>query len=357
MQKTVETMINSHFSTDLYTYSRLEGGISNESYKVRFFGQNPSHETLVFTIFRDTSDWWKIEKESLIRDVLDGDPEVLIPKMYDGGYELVDGNETGFLIREFVEGYNLDETIESRLMEKERTQHITNLAQDLGYRIGTFHRNDNLTDNEIMGLNPAYYTNWIQHVLEQVNEESRKIFELSNDQGIGGISPAKIVQLLPGLHNQIGSTQTNLLGSSLSMSHGDARFANFIANSGENGIWQIKSLIDLEDVLVGDPEIDIAFIENWLYFSSYKNEFYDQKKDFLRGYNITRKISPNYPQKRLIYHALRSLSYLRTIFGLNRNNLLRKNPNIQTYVLKHFSILQSLERGYALEDLNIDSIV
>lgn len=194
--------------------------------------------------------------------------------------------------------------------------------------------------------------------MDELETESKLIGELPAEKEIGSVKAAGLLQLLPGLHKSIGSLQSSLSTvDSPSLSHGDARFANFIAGINEYELWIIKGMIDLDEAMGGDPGIDIAFMENWLHFSPYKEDFYKNSNAFKSGYNKVRPISPQYRERRLIYHALRSIAYTRTVFGFDVQEFLSANPRNQEYVEKHASILRSLAEGNALEDLNVTSLV
>jgi len=135
--------------------------------------------------------------------------------------------------------------------------------------------------------------------------------------------------------------------------HGDARFANFVAGCDEDGSWRIKALIDLERAMSGDPEADLSGIENWLYCSRYQAHFYQVRRDFMAGYNVRQSVSPQYREKRLLYHTIRCLGFLCGAFALDDQTLSRATADLAWSVEQNYQILRSLASGDYLENLGI----
>lgn len=202
------------------------------------------------------------------------------------------------------------------------------------------------------------YFNWSDYILGEIAKKSQLLAQLPLDKNIGTVKISEIVNILPALSRVLGALQGSLSEQhSPSFGHGDAHFRNFIAGSDQHSRWKIKSMIDTEEALGGDPEIDIASIENWLHFSPYKQDFYRHKSDFVSGYQNVRQVSEHYPNRRLIYHAVRSMSYLQTVFNFDAQEFMSADPRNREYVKKHFEILRSLADGNALEDLGIIPLI
>ncbi|MBP9847645.1 MAG: hypothetical protein KBD43_16440, partial [Saprospiraceae bacterium] len=229
---------------------------------------------------------------------------------------------------------------------------------DLGYRLGKMHRHSGTLFGQLGKSLEILYSSWESFILSEAEIEMKLISELNGDLQLGIVNADHIQTLLPQLEMLIGSLQSSLLRVSLPhLTHGDAHFKNIIASQNADQTWKVKSFIDTDEALGGDPEIDIAYIENWLYFSDYKNEFFGCKENFQFGYASECKTNLKYEDRRLIYHCLRSLSYLRTVFGFDTQEFLLANPRNMEYVAKHFDILRSLAEGNALEDLNIPALI
>ena len=356
MPNLIEAIIDKHLPHQPggYVYQKLEGGISGGSYRIEPVAGDILRNAVVATVIQDASQWWKIETEQSFRKAVQGDPEVLIPQLFDMGFDEIDNQKYAFLFREYIAGEDLDTVLEYELNGDNRNRDVKDLATDLGYRLALLHRHKTSAYGFLGKSGDSPFSQWGNFILNELEAESRLIEELQPDKQIGSLKAGKITAWLPGLHMMIGSHKFYLSSvDSPHLGHGDARFANFIAGSDEHNPWIIKGMIDLEEAVGGDPEIDIAYIENWLHCSSYKKDFYAQSGAFRSGYNQVRSIAPNYPERRLIYHALLSITYLRTVFGFETQEFLRANPRNRDYVEKHAAILKSLAEGNGLEDIEL----
>ncbi len=359
MAHNIESLLARHLpqKPDGYRYSQQRGGISNESYQIDNVRSETLSPSVVLTIIRDPSLWWKVQQEYAVREAIQGDKEVLIPRVFDAGFDDINGEKFAFILREHIAGKDLGTVLQSELSSENRENDIHDLAIDLGYRLGVLHRHQ----TSIYGLigrdmNRSFST-WGAYILHEVDKESELVTRLPVNTQIGVIRVENIIKMLPKIHKVIGTLESSLFEiDASSIGHGDAHFGNFIANS-ERNIWRIKGLIDIDEAVSGDPEIDIAFIENWLHFFPYKDEFYHQSQAFKSGYIHVRPVSPKYAERRLIYHVLRSLSYLRTVFSFDTNDFINANPRNQEYVRKHTQVLRSIGEDNALEDLGIRSLV
>lgn len=360
MSNLIEVVIDKHLphQPEGYIYRKLEGGISGRNYKVEPIYGDILQNAMVVTVIQDPSQWWRIKQEQSFREAVQEDSEVLIPQLFDMGFDVIDGQKYAFLLREYVAGKDLDTILELELKGDDRSQDVKDLTTDLGYRLAVLHRHKASVYGFLGKTESTPFSDWGNYILNELETESKLIGELPAEKEIGYVKAAGLLELLPGLHKSIGSLQSSLSTvDSPFLSHGDARFANFIAGINEYESWMIKGMIDLDEAVGGDPGIDIAFMENWLHFSPYKEDFYKNSSAFKAGYNKVSPISPQYPERRLIYHALRSMAYMRTVFGFDTEEFLRTNPKNSEYVKKHFDILKSLANGYALEDLEIHSLM
>jgi aminoglycoside phosphotransferase (APT) family kinase protein len=358
MLSEVEPIVNKHMASteNGYLLRRLRGGISSENYQVTPNVPDEATHSVVFTLFRDPSTWGSIERENTIYDLVKDDKDVRIPKIFDSGIDNIDGVQVAFLLREFLEGEDLDTILDSRLNPQRKMGEIADIAKDLGFRLGALHRHDTSMYG-LIGKPNNGYTSWGNYIFDEIENEARLIGEVPQEKQIGRTKAGDVAKTLSGLSVVFGTMQDAFrIKENPSLAHGDARFANFIAEKDHNK-WGIQGMIDMEEATGGDPEIDIAFIENWLHFADYKVDFYAQSRYFTQGYLSVRGISPKYNERRLAYHALRSLSYLRTVFGFDIDTFLSMNSRNEAYVKKHFEILDSISKGNGLEDLDIRPLI
>ncbi len=336
---------------------KLTGGIDKEIYKVPML-KNGLHQSLAVSIFRNPHDWWKIDQEIVFREMLEGDKDAGIPELVDVGFDYLDEEKFAYIVRDFIEGQNLDIFLLSQPDHQSNERGIETLASDLGYKLAMLHRHKLSTFGRISKTTDETCLSWSDYILGKIDYYFKALSELPPEKGAGIVKVQDIVNIEQKLYKSLGSHQSSLYDQEVaSLTHGDAHFQNFIASSNENGEWRIVGVIDTEEALGGDPEIDIAFLENWLYFTSYKEIFYKHKGDFLSGYNRNPPSPDYYRDRRYMYHALRSLSYLKALFTLDTTEIIRNDPKHQEYIEKHFVILRSLANGYALEDLNIKSLI
>lgn len=360
MTHLVESVISRHFPKDEsnYSHKRLTGGISSETYRVEPNSGQSAEAAIALTIIRDPLLWWKVEQEFALRDLIAGDTEVPLPQLFDAGFDDIDGTKIAYILREFVKGEELDVVLGRALRTRTKEQDFSSLAADLGYRLGTMHRHGVAVFGQLAKSREALYPNWASFVLSELANEVRLTSQLPTDKQLGRIKVSGIHALLPALQKLVGSLQSSLLSTiTPHLGHGDAHFKNIIAGKDASQAWRVKSFIDTEEALGGDPEIDVAYIENWLHFSSYKDEFFRKQTDFFSQYTQQRSVGERYKDRRLIYHALRSLSFLRTVFEFDAKEFLSAAPKNSWYVFQHFQILHSLSEGNALEDINIPQLL
>lgn len=360
MTQLVESIITRHLPKDKsgYSHKRLTGGISSETYRVEPNNPQSIETAIALTIIRDPLLWWKVEQEFVLRDLIAGDTEVPLPQLFDAGFDDIDGIKIAYILREFVQGEELDAVLDRVLRTRTKERDFSSLAADLGYRLGAMHRHGSAVFGQLARSREVLYPNWASFVLSEISNEVRLASQLSADKQLGRVKAADIQALLPALQKLVGSLQSSLFSTiSPHLSHGDAHFRNIIARKDASQSWRVKSFIDTEEALGGDPEIDVAYIENWLHFSSYKGEFFRKQADFASQYTQQRAVGERYEDRRLIYHALRSLSFLRTVFELDAKEFLSANPKNSWYVFQHFQILSSLSKGNALEDIKIPPLL
>lgn len=340
--------------------THLERGISNVNYKVTFADKESGEATqMVMTIFSNPNTWWKIDKEHFLREITRHDPDVLFSKIIDSGEDCLGEQRVAFLLREFVRGHDLDRLLEEGSSEGFDDDDWSAIARDLGFRLGALHVHALPFCGRITGADSQFAQrfSWRDFFTQQL-ETVLRIFRFYPDaKQIGSCRVEHIVSLFPSIEKlverHVGSLETV---EQSYLVHGDARFANFIVDRDANHVWKIAALIDLEWAMAGEPEVDLACIENWLHCSRYRAHFHRVKHDFMAGYNEKRAVSPHYRERRLLYHALRSLSFMGGVFGSNRPEFTQADPDIARSVERNYQILHALASGDYLESVDIPPI-
>lgn len=339
----------------------MSGGISSPNFRIDtpLPGSETGSKSYVLTLFPNPSDWWKIDKEIYLREMVGGDSDVLIPKLVDTGEDMLDGQRTGFLLRQFVEGNDLDQILEDKCSPKLKKYDWTSLTEDFGFRLASLHSHQLGYFGMIAGSQlPTLRLGWRGFIENEFAGEINDISGCNLSKKLGLVTPQRILELMPSLAKALQDKFPSLDTVSFpALVHGDMRFANVVAGRNGASLLSIKSLIDWEWALSGDPEIDLAYAENWLYFSTYRERFIEHKDDFVAGYNRKLIVSDAYLEKRLIYHALRSLNYLKNVFLYQPDNFTSLDPRFTGYVEGHFKVIESIANGKELVDLGILPIV
>lgn len=332
--------------------TKLGGGISNLNYRVQTMSKgSETKDDYVLTVYPYQSDWWKIGKERLLRDITAGDPEVLFPRVHDCGLDNIDSERFAFLLRQYVPGNDLDSALQLTNAHK---IDWSSLCHDLGFRLASIHTHRTVGCGVISLPEQQSTGSWSSFMIAKITGEYQELKDSGEGRNMAGISTEDILKTEAGLVRNIDNNSLQNVTSSLT--HGDTRFANIIATN-QAGRVQVQSFIDLEWALSGDPEVDIAFVENWLHFSNYASKFNGNRDAFLRGYGLKRTPSTNYQEKRKIYHGYRSLNYLKNVFIYQPNDFLNQDRRYAGYIQKHLAILSGISNGKSLEDLGIQSLL
>lgn len=337
--------------------SRLDGGISSENYKVQLSGpEKTANQDVVVTLYSDPDEWWKLDKEYYLRELMGRDPDLILPAIIDSGDDKVEASKPlRFLVREFIQGQDLDRCITDHGQPYKDIDWEA-LNSELGAVFGTLHQHEvpfnGLIRSEQVGhlVSP----NWSHYITHQLESEIDMILSLSHNHQIGNINTNQVKNTTYTLSKRLG-TIGNTDSGNIPLVHGDARLGNVIGKRNENKI-HVNALVDLEWALGGDPELDLAFLENWLYFTDYKEEFHTHNEAFVKGYSKKRDISINYSEKRTIYHALRSMNFLRIMFREFEAETINSSSVLVEYVLRHFQIVAGLSLGQDPSDIGIPNL-
>jgi aminoglycoside phosphotransferase (APT) family kinase protein len=351
-ERIVHWLVEKHISRILpkTRTTKLSGGISSEAFLVE--SDDPTQTTtpkFVLRIFRHPDFWWKVEKEASVRALTD-DPS-LFPNLVSLGFDEIFNCKVGHVIAEYSPGLDLDAfLIENYPQDSSKKASTTSLLTSFAHKLAKLH-SYTVSEWGQIGLPDQQYDNWKQFVSTEFENELDLIQHLDAKIQVGSASVKQLKKMVPDLRGLLKKHRASLQLASPRLCHGDARFANFVVNADQMGQPQVTTIIDLESALGGDPEIDIAYIENWLHFADYPTLIPQVKEVFIKEYEKSQHISDQYEQKRLIYHAWRSLSYLKTVLVFDLDEFLNASANNQTYIERHFEILATLS-----SDLSLDTI-
>ncbi len=362
MLESIESFVLRQFSKEkglACELARLERGISNVNFKVTLTGRGLDQaKQVVMTILPDPATWWRIDKERFLRKITDHDADVLLPRIINSGKAEWGKQKIAFIVREFVAGCDLDTVLEEGVNKGFRDGDWSVIARDLGFRLGALHTHPLSFVGPISGTQSqlSRFSSWKDFFTQALEVELTKFHSYPRAKQVGSCRVDHIVSLFPLIKKFVGSHLSALETVTNScLIHGDPRFANVIVDRDKDSVWRIKALIDLEGAMAGDPEADLVGIENWLYCSRYQAHFYRAKLDFMTGYNAKRTVSPQYGERRFLYHTIGSLSFLGGIFAPYSQHV-QAHPSIVRSVEKNYRILHSLAHGDYLENLNIPPI-
>jgi len=335
----------------------VNGGISNENYQVTTLDSESGNTHSYFlTLFPNKNDWWKIEKEKMVRHIAGPDSVEIFPPIHDTGVVSMDGAPVGYILRDYVEGQDLDKSI-CDAKEKNRPFDWGTFAEELGDKLALLH-SQNIPTFGLIGPVTAFpiYRSWKAFILAEYETHAASIEQCAQQKIRAGINLDQIRTLMPSLMRNVYAW-SDCLDEIVhpNLVHGDCRFANILADQ-RNGNLHVRGFIDTEWAVSGDPALDIAQIENWLFFSTYQEAFYKHKQKFKTGYTRRRPLYQQSEYRRQIYHGLRSLNYLRNIFLYQPDNFEFIDDRFSTYIIKHMDILSLVANGGNLSEIGIDPI-
>ena len=355
MRQLIERVLETNGRGEFAEYRKISEEAGLASYGVVPAGE--SVPTLAVTVISNPSLWWKVGQAQAVEKIVGGDSKTRLPKMLNSGFDLTTDQKFAFIVREFVPGKDLDATIASLVENYPNNWRIGDLAKDLGSCLGAIHSHQVSTFGFIGRNDKPVFLDWKTFLLSEVAGRIQKLALFPADKKIGEVRVVDILNVVPGLSNMLGTVQESLSNQkAVFFGHGDAHFRNFVAND-NGGQWQISGVIDTDEAVGGDPEVDIASLENWLHCSSYQHDFYHYRSSFNTEYRRFRQPSESYADRRLIYHALRSLAYLQAVFAFDPEYFVKANSNNTEYVRRHFEILVSLANNNRLEDIQLFSLI
>jgi aminoglycoside phosphotransferase (APT) family kinase protein len=338
-----ESTINRFFGD--VSFEVLDGGISKKSYRV---DSSKYSIPVVATVLTNPDDLWKMGKDVAISSYL---AQYSVPhaKVLDTQIiETESCNKVGLLIREFIEGQDMDSLLTNVQLS---SQEWKELNQSLGTVLGDIHRISLssfglIKDEGKIGSvkqDMHSFPDWVSYY-DQMMADTEDTLKTVPIKRIGVVSRDDLILAFSDVKSSYLENRSHLYAvDEPRLTHNDSRFANFIVaqDIGVN-LPQIMGVIDFEWALAGDPDIDLIQIENWLNFADYTPHFLTYADYFKQAYLDKRKPANNYQEKRKIYHMYRSIEYLMAMFGQENTRFNEKNIG---YVEKHFDLLTGILCG------------
>lgn len=312
-----------------------------------------SKDAVVINIFINQDLWWKASKEKFLRTLI-GDSHSFFPRLISIGRLKFQGIDYCYVIREYIKGLDLDAALMTDISGYPSGKKWKQLTQDLGSKLGFLHTHLLPRFGFIKESLPKEKVSWREYFMGKIFEEKKILNTYLSKRTIAESCLIDVLNILPNLDAILRGYSEFLDTVRVAfLTHGDFRFANIIVDFETDYRWKVKAFIDTDEVFSGDPEIDLVFLENWLAFSEYQRRFYNYAKYFMKGYLQHRKVSDQYKRKRIIYHLLRSLSYLRAVFDFDPESFVQANPKNRFYVKKHLEILKCIAMKDKIEKLGI----
>lgn len=320
------------------------GGIVNKNFHL--VPMELGGKETFLTLYPDRKDWWKVKKNVRVTSLFS---KVGIPTSQTLSYGLIvdNGEKVAYLLKEFIDGKTFDS-----LMSQPDTlgeDDWRRLSGQLGYALSAMHAIKLENFGMIKGRNIAISSlgksvngkNWLEFVDQLMMEREDRLVKIFPEMKIGDVSGVDIY----GLFNkakQFYLRNRNSL-SSVNMpylTHNDMYFSNVMAKKDQNSNrWNLRAIVDMEWALGGDPDLDLVQLENWLQFSPYRDRFLHYKQSFLEAYQANRQIPNNFPNKRMVYHILRSLSYLTSVFDEDYKQFAHSPKHVKN-VRDHFDLTE-----------------
>ena len=221
MTSIAEKLAQRHFPENVspLTINKLAGGISSEIYKIEPSNSIDLLMPVVLTVLRNPEEWWKLEKEQLVRSIIANDPNVLLPELIDFGFDKISGIQVAFLISEFIRGGDLDYFLTKELENKNDTHKLSGLAKDLGFRIGALHKHKAGVYG-LVGYAPEQHSNWQSYIISEFSNEVSLIFQLNPNLIIGNVKMSNLQKMIPALEQIVGQFESSLENQDAILSHG-----------------------------------------------------------------------------------------------------------------------------------------
>lgn len=290
--------------------------------------------------------FWKIGKDVKITSLFE-DIQIPNSKIVKFGIKQDGQLPIGYLLKQFIEGVDLD-----NYLRQNSNHNLANLgdcfyqlgsclAKIHGVELGSFGliRSTFISGNEF--LKERSTKNWQNFLITMLISRKSQLYSLEEGKTFGSVSVPHLKEIYQKTLLFFNENIDLVKDVSVPLlTHNDMHFRNIMVNE-IDAQPNLAAIIDTEWALAGDPEIDLVQIESWLNFVSYKNLVVNLIPSLIDGYEQHRKISENFSDKRRLYHAIRSISYLITVFGIENPELFAANKQNILNIEKHFELLET----------------
>lgn len=348
MSNSIEAILTSHIpNLRINSIERFRMGISNDTYKVTIV-EAERERNLVLTMYQGEKDVRKLRKELSVRHMLRPEGNIPVPNVIAYS-DQVKGFFPPFIIREYANGQDLHRALESDSLKKhsERKELAIKIGETLalmhGIKLSEFGPlaidSDPKVDIEVRNKK---FTSWQEYVSFLFDETMQGVDQIQDGRFTKRIVELK--NLIPEIMSFLEKNKGVLKAvGEPKLCHSDPTLGNFIVDKDVNS-WKLSGIIDFEWAIGGDPDLDLVFIENWLFFCSYRKDVKELIPYFLEGYKKHRDISLEaYEKKRSLYHILRSVSYLNSVFSGQGHY--ETNPYLDKYIVLHLGIIKRALNG------------
>ncbi|NMC35443.1 aminoglycoside phosphotransferase family protein [Candidatus Beckwithbacteria bacterium] len=295
------------------------------------------------------------DKELFIRQILMQQPGIPVPTLLDSGDTFIDGQLITYMVKELIPGDTLYSVLHNRLPELSKID-LESIALQLGNYLARIHQCYFPCFGEINGDQLSPRSEWRDVFWERFLRRAKSVSNLPSDIQVGPYQAIDIQVLLPILIKKV-QQEIGILDSVTTpvLVHGDCHFLNVMANSTKK--WGISAILDMEDAHAGDAEVDLAIIESQLNLSpEFSTAFKTVLPAFLHGYSMKRRISPEFKQKRKLYHIPWSLSYFEAVLQMD-TQIHPITEQIIGYMHRHYQVLKGISQGLTLEEIGVPCIV
>lgn len=307
----------------------ISGGISNKNYRI--ISANSRDLDQLVTLFPKPETWWKIQKEEFIVNLY-SKKNIPSAKILGTGYLGSEGHTYGYILREFIQGEDLDVFLRDKVPDPEE---LRRLLTQLGDILGTLHSirvnnfgllKEDLASSFDIGKQPPT-PNWQEYIdglMLRRDYLSKKIYK---NRVYGNVSGADVQDIFKSSYALYKEHRVSLEKVNQPfLIHYDMLFKNIIvSHKTQLARWQIVAIIDNEWVSAGDPDVDLIQIENAAYFSPNKDMLSQYWDSFTEAYSRRKPVPKHINSKRIIYHMMRLLFYLIEVYGTSQPEMVIGN--------------------------------
>lgn len=294
---------------------RIRRGLAGHKYSVK-----KGSETFFLNLFFGQSASNVLHNELCLGGLLRENQIPCAQIIESGTIELACGT-AHYMLREYLQGSDCQELFE--FSTGRDWENISPLLKDLAAALHSIH---SITLAEFGELNswgvsyppteyretPAQPTaTWLEY-LREISLLRRSYLLTCTDCGLQeNLSPTLILAAWTELLEVLDQS-TPLLSSVVPrLIHNDALPSNFLAaRKEESGPWRLVAVLDIGDMIGGDPHFDLVAFENWTESSHCLGYIRRHAERLCSGYKLKREEMAALQAKRPLYTAFRSLNFL-----------------------------------------------